>query len=238
MLSRFLIAGLAWLTPAIADASDFGAPGEELHRGPRAELRLFESYLLEDETLSDPTGPGGREPTLLVYPHLAITEKVVRGEDRGGSWFVQSLSSYYQSYRGGQGEIIEKRYGIGYDVKDWLSLGADVGFAGLKANRTDGGGSGFDLFLRWSFVRFDRWSLGYEQKLGMLFTDRDLPSGGTRANFSESAGILLAYEMESGNSLSFNFGYHHLSNASFFGGRSGNPGFDSLGLSFIYAVRI
>lgn len=117
--------------------------------------------------------------------------------------------------------------GIEFDcfLEDHLSL--NLGFNGLSADQvgTSAGGFNFTLQLRWHVHVEQDWSFFVEGGAGLLWTDSDVPSGGSDFNFTPQAGAGFSVDTGEGNRWLIGVRWHHISNANIY---DTNPGRDSL----------
>ena len=94
----------------------------------------------------------------------------------------------------------------------------------FEANSAGIGGS---FGLKWHFLRGENWSLYLKGAVGLMFTDRDFPPGGTRWNFTERADVGLTVRLKDQLHLAISGSWLHASNGKGF--NSGNPAYDGQG---------
>jgi hypothetical protein len=150
-----------------------------------------------------------------------------------GSWKLQLTGSYIHSenagfddhrVRGGQATA-----GVGYYFLDNLGGYFDLVGYGLTQDEpdVDAWGAGFNLMLRWHFLRGERWSIFADGGAGLVQFDRRFPAGGTHFNFNQRVGLGATFRLDANIHLIGGVRYMHLSNASIHGsGR--NPSFDAV----------
>lgn len=149
-----------------------------------------------------------------------------------GSWAVELWGSYIDSsavsseeVSGGSGNL-----GVGYYLLDRLGVYAEVAGYGLSEGHhedADAAGGGFNLMLRWHFLKLDKLTLYVDGAAGLVEFGEDFPSGGTRFNFIERAGLGATYQLADKMHLMGGVRYLHLSNADI-DGSDRNPAFDAL----------
>jgi hypothetical protein len=102
----------------------------------------------------------------------------------------------------------------------------------LNANAFGGGFSGF---LRWDVLRFFSHSLFVDAGVGMVFTSKDFPPGGTCWNFTKRYGLGVTIGVNENTKVIVGWRDMHISNGKGFG-HPKNPSYDSngpyLGLRF------
>ena len=105
-------------------------------------------------------------------------------------------------------------------------------FVLLQPQRTSGVGFS-PIFLRLNFTRSPRVQPFAEIVGGILVTDREVPRGSTRFNFTPQAGVGVRVLVTRNRALLGGYRFHHISNG---GRRLPNPGVNSnvvyLGVSF------
>lgn len=123
-------------------------------------------------------------------------------------------------------EDFEFNFGLG----GWYYAQDDEGEDGEEADDALGLNPRFGF--RWHFARpqdhADRsWSVYAEAGIGMVFTDHEVPPGGTHYNFTPHAGVGATFAMgDSGARLDLGVRWAHVSNAST-SGTDDNPSRDS-----------
>jgi opacity protein-like surface antigen len=159
-----------------------------------------------------------------------------------GSWAVEVWGSYIDSnavsseeVSGGSGNV-----GVGYYLLDRLGVYAEVAGYGLSEDHqddADAAGGGFNLLLRWHFLKIDKLTFYVDGAAGLVEFGSDFPSGGTRFNFVERVGLGATYQLADHMHLMGGVRYLHLSNADI-DGSDRNPAFDALeyyaGLMFTF----
>lgn len=149
-----------------------------------------------------------------------------------GSWAVELWGSYIDSggvssdeVTGGSGNV-----GVGYYLLDRLGLYAEVSGYTLNEHHqgdTEAAGGGFNLLLRWHFLTVDKLTFYVDGAAGLVEFNRDFPSGGTRFNFVERAGVGATFQLLDKMHLMGGVRYMHLSNADI-DGSDRNPAFNAL----------
>ncbi|MBT5136165.1 MAG: acyloxyacyl hydrolase [Phycisphaerae bacterium] len=126
-------------------------------------------------------------------------------------------------------------YGVEFDyfMEDDLSL--DFGFAYMDVQQDGPNANGFNftLQLRWHFIHKDTWSMFLEGGAGLLRTSENVPTGGSKFNFTPQAGVGFTFDVGNNNRIITGVKWHHISNANTY---ATNPGRDSImvwgGMSF------
>lgn len=84
------------------------------------------------------------------------------------------------------------------------------------------------MLFRWHFVNEDPWSVFVDAGIGLLFTNDNVPEGGTSADFTPRVGIGATRRITPGGArLQAGLRWHHLSNARILGDLT-NPSRDGL----------
>jgi hypothetical protein len=126
-------------------------------------------------------------------------------------------------------------YGVEFEyfMEDNLSL--DLGFFGINVDQVGPSANGFNftLQLRWHFISKESWSMFLEGGAGLLRTTENVPTGGSKFNFTPQAGVGFSYDIGNNNRWLIGVKWHHISNANTY---ATNPGRDSImvwtGISF------
>ncbi len=112
-----------------------------------------------------------------------------------------------------------------YFIDDNLSI--DFGFLGMNVDQQGPNTRGFNFTLqfRWHFIAEDTWSMFLEGGAGLLRTGDQVPSGGSKFNFTPQAGVGFSFDVGNNNRWLLGVKWHHISNANTY---STNPGRDSI----------
>ncbi len=120
-----------------------------------------------------------------------------------------------------------------YFVDDNLSLDLGLFIMDVDQVNEDAKGLNFTLQLRWHFIAKESWSMFLEGGAGLLRTSENVPSDGSRFNFTPQAGVGFSFDIGNNNRWLIGAKWHHISNANTY---SNNPGRDSImiwtGISF------
>ena len=120
-----------------------------------------------------------------------------------------------------------------YFLEDDLSLDFGFLYMDVQQNGPNANGFNFTLQLRWHFLNKDTWSMFIEGGAGMLRTTENVPTGGSKFNFTPQAGVGFTFDIGNNNRLLTGVKWHHISNANTY---DTNPGRDSImvwgGISF------
>jgi len=120
-----------------------------------------------------------------------------------------------------------------YFVDDNLSLDLGLFIMDVDQVNENAKGLNFTLQLRWHFIAKESWSMFLEGGAGLLRTSENVPSDGSRFNFTPQAGVGFSFDIGNNNRWLIGVKWHHISNANTY---SNNPGRDSImiwtGISF------
>ena len=99
---------------------------------------------------------------------------------------------------------------------------------------SDSFGIGGSLGLKWHFIRSQRWSAFVDGSVGLLYTDNEFPSGGTKLNVLSRANIGITWQMRRQLHLVTSLSLVHVSNGK--GLTEENPSFNGEGgyLGLVY----
>lgn len=167
----------------------------------------------------------------------AMTEWVVLG---GGAYAVSVLNSKvdreFVLTALAWGREVTPRLGPGW-VAGRLELMIEVVPAFVIFQQSSSYGFGVTpVFFRWNFDGWSRLKPFIEISGGILRTDRAVPEGTKRFNFTAHSGPGLRLRVNERSSLLFGYRFHHLSNA---GRASTNPSVNSnlfyMGVSLAHA---
>ncbi len=149
-----------------------------------------------------------------------------------GSWVFTAYGS--AAFGDDSGEVYAVHVGGGYYFIDGLSINLEAVGAFASVNDSgplhEGGdslGGGFDLLLRWHFLRDKnegRWSIYADGGAGILYTGESIPANGSNFNFTPQIGLGATYKICDWANLMGGARWYHISNA---GTHSDNPGYDS-----------
>ena len=134
-------------------------------------------------------------------------------------------------------ELYEAHFGIGCNLVQDLSLNFELigGYATVD-NRLgntghDGGLTGFDLIVRWHFLKGKKWAIYFDGGLGLMYSDHSVPANGTHFNFRDQMGLGVSFMIGESTRLITGARWHHISNLDK-RGDDDNPGYDG---AFVYA---
>lgn len=172
--------------------------------------------------------------TILAGAALALAANTAWAEDFDkGDWKLQLTGSYIHSDNAGfsrnQADVGQAAVGVGYYFLDNLGIYADLTGYGVSQDEPDINtwGGGFNLLLRWHFLRGKNWSIYADGGAGVVQFDEAFPDGGTHFNFNERIGLGGSLKLDTNIHLIGGVRYMHLSNARI-SGRNENPGMDSV----------
>ena len=141
-----------------------------------------------------------------------------------GTWTVQTYGS--ATLGNDEGRLYLSHVGGGYFVLDGLSVNLEGVFGAVDSERNgDPYAVGFDLLLRWHFLKTQSWSVFADGGAGMLWIEDRFPTSGTRQNFTPQVGLGVTLHLADQLNLIAGVRWHHISNASK-RGEDRNPGFD------------
>ena len=152
---------------------------------------------------------------------------------REGHWRWGLVGGYGKDVKHSENTLVDFGVEFEYFVAEHLSV--DFGFLGVDFDQTGSNTTGFNftLQLRWHCIAKENWSFFLEGGAGLLRTSDNVPSDGSKFNFTPQAGVGLSFDI--GNNARWMLGakWHHISNANTY---SSNPGRDSImywtGISF------
>ena len=153
------------------------------------------------------------------------------GKEGSRRWGIQG--GYAQDVKDSDNEVITLGVEFEFFIEDNLSI--DVGLLAMGVDQTGDNARGLNatLQLRWHFSTHDTWSMFIEGGAGLLRTSDNVPTLGSRFNFTPQAGIGWTFDLGNKNRWILGLRWHHISNANLY---SSNPGRDSImvwtGISF------
>jgi len=77
----------------------------------------------------------------------------------------------------------------GYDLRKWLSLGGELQIMKMRDEITNTAAFGTALFFNWYFIHHKKWKLYWDNGMGMVFSAKEFPNGGTKFNFQIFYGL-------------------------------------------------
>ena len=175
---------------------------------------------------------------IVTLVGLMVTFVTARAQElpfEKGSWVLQPTVSFINGDEGFFGDTVEggsMHLGLGYYFDD--GWGAYVSVAGYHMDQHDADadvdGGGFDLMLRWHFLRREHWTVFIDGGGGLVRFDGEFPAFGTHSNFTARVGLGATVRIAEDLHLIGAVRYFHLSNAARHG-QDENPSVDAVELS-------
>ncbi len=146
------------------------------------------------------------------------------------------IYGYASGTLGGGNHIYEGHLGGGYYFFDNVSINLElaagytefVARGGAPSGET--GNFGFDVLLRWHFLKGKDWSLYADGGCGFrYFGPESFPANGTHVNWTPQVGLGATYAIKDNLSLMGGARWFHVSNGGIYGDNR-NPGYDSVQL--------
>lgn len=170
-------------------------------------------------------GVGLGSALLLSHP-----DSLSRGEELGQS---DVFTGYEPMFLAGSGRSEADLFGLslsrGKMLRPWLLGNARGWLLNMQDHEPETWGGAMDLGFRILPLRSQNWKPYYDIAVGVVYTGKDFPAGGTKINFMSSFGAGLLYRIEPGMWWQAGFRHAHISNAGWIAGDGRNPGFDANG---------
>ena len=168
-----------------------------------------------------------REDAAALVPAQVID--AIYGDARSTWWSVQSGVAFTSNNTGVNG-----RLSLHHFVADDFEVNGSLGGWGHFQDGDDEASIAFDLGFRWHFINEGRshadglgMTVYADTGIGMLYATGEVPSGGTRYNFTPRAGLGATWPIGDGPArLDAGVRWQHLSNAST-AGSDDNPSRDA-----------
>lgn len=125
--------------------------------------------------------------------------------------------------------------GISWFFIDGLSLDVQLEQYGISQDGPNAYAIGPALLFRWHFLSYETWSLYADAGCGFIYATENVPSNGSRFNFTPRIGVGASIGLTDSARILTGVRWLHISNANT---STPNPGFDSVeiyaGLSFAF----
>ena len=122
------------------------------------------------------------------------------------------------------------RVALHYFLADRFEIHASLAVWGHNQDGTDAYSLNPSLGFRYHLIEREAFSLYADIGVGLLFSNEEVPDGGTRTNFTPRAGFGATFPIgDEGARLDFGVRWHHISNAST-SGIDDNPDRDGIGV--------
>ena len=165
--------------------------------------------------------------------------RVESGVDRGRAaegtrvWSVQAGHLEPPSDDSRSISLDSLRLGVEHRFRDHFALVGELDFASFDGMPEAGGGEsdavglGVGGLLRWYAIDQEAWGAFFDFGLGLLATDEEFPSGGTRLNGARQVGVGAAIDLPGPLALTVAVRQQHVSNGR--GVVDDNPSWEGLG---------
>lgn len=179
--------------------------------------------------MAAPSAAAGDPPTSSTAPALSVTRSVPTPDREllpRGTWAFQLDSTFIHPFSGERFEqFIGGQAGVSYYLCDRVAANLDIPVYWVNQRGPNTFAGGFDLLARWHFFEHGPLTLYADGGAGMLFSNREVPRGGTHVNFTPQAGLGATWQINDGMYLFGGARYWHLSNAGMCGHQR-NPSID------------
>jgi hypothetical protein len=130
-----------------------------------------------------------------------------------GTWTIQTYGGYLNDFGPQDQEGGFATAGASYYFVDNMSLGLELVGYGISQPGPEAFAGGPQLAFRHHIINGRDWSFFFDVTAAFAEANERVPSGGTRFNFIEQAGMGLTYDLRGNSHLLLGVRYLHLSNA-------------------------
>jgi hypothetical protein len=172
-----------------------------------------------------PAQPEGEIKAPDLSLDLAKPRVTPFGEARSRWWTVGAGVAYDW----GEATDLNLQGGYSYFLVKNVEFSAELNAWYFHQHGPDGIGINPAIVLRWHFFEEGPWTIYADAGIGLLFANEEVPTGGTRFDFTPrvGAGFTRLLDEETGLRMQAGLRWHHISNARL-EGEGDNPARDGL----------